>query len=206
MMDSNGSNTTAAAAVLAAKKHGELHGRQTLVLGGTGPVGHRAGAAFGSRRGTRSRGFTVVGAGQRGGRGHSQGGAGRRRERHSSGSTADLEAATQEVEVLIAAGAAGAELLTAAQREAMGGLRVAIDLNAVPPAGLGGIGVTDKAVERHGVLCYGAIGVGGTKMKIHKACLERLFEVERPGARHRANLRDRQVAGRCQVKPGSSMA
>ena len=58
----------------------------------------------------------------------------------------------------------------------MGGLRVAIDLNAVPPAGLGGIGVTDKAVERHGVLCYGAIGVGGTKMKIHKACLERLFE------------------------------
>ncbi len=58
----------------------------------------------------------------------------------------------------------------------MAGLRVAIDLNAVPPAGLGGIGVTDKAVERHGALCYGAIGVGGTKMKIHKACLERLFE------------------------------
>jgi hypothetical protein len=34
----------------------------------------------------------------------------------------------------------------------------------------------DKAQERDGVLCYGAIGVGGTKMKIHKAALQRLFE------------------------------
>src|SRR5580700_2571891 len=42
MMDSNGSNTTAAAAVLAAKKHVDLSGRLALVLGGTGPVGQRA--------------------------------------------------------------------------------------------------------------------------------------------------------------------
>jgi hypothetical protein len=53
---------------------------------------------------------------------------------------------------------------------------VAIDLNAVPPAGLAGIEVMDKGVERHGAVCYGAIGVGGTKMKIHKACVARLFE------------------------------
>ncbi len=52
---------------------------------------------------------------------------------------------------------------------------VAIDLNAVPPAGLAGIEVTDKAVDRNGVACYGAIGVGGTKMKIHKAAIGRLF-------------------------------
>src|SRR5438093_105358 len=42
MMDSNGSNTTAAAAVLAARKHIPLSGASALVLGGTGPVGHRA--------------------------------------------------------------------------------------------------------------------------------------------------------------------
>lgn len=42
MMDSNGSNTTAAAAVLACRKHVPLAGASVLVLAGTGPVGHRA--------------------------------------------------------------------------------------------------------------------------------------------------------------------
>ena len=55
-------------------------------------------------------------------------------------------------------------------------LRVAIDLNAVSPLGLGGVELLDKAVERDGAICYGAIGVGGTKMKIHKAAIQRLFE------------------------------
>jgi methylenetetrahydrofolate/methylenetetrahydromethanopterin dehydrogenase (NADP+) len=55
-------------------------------------------------------------------------------------------------------------------------LRVAIDLNAVPPLGLEGIEVMDKAKDRDGLICYGALGVGGTKMKIHKAAIRRLFE------------------------------
>ena len=42
MMDSNGSNTTASAAVLAAAKHIPLQGTEAIVLGGTGPVGQRA--------------------------------------------------------------------------------------------------------------------------------------------------------------------
>ncbi|MCA9071777.1 MAG: bifunctional NADP-dependent methylenetetrahydromethanopterin dehydrogenase/methylenetetrahydrofolate dehydrogenase, partial [Planctomycetaceae bacterium] len=42
MMDSNGSNTTAAAAVLSAAKHLDLKNIQALVAGGTGPVGMRA--------------------------------------------------------------------------------------------------------------------------------------------------------------------
>jgi hypothetical protein len=49
-------------------------------------------------------------------------------------------------------------------------------LSAVPPAGLGGIEVTDSGKARDGMLCYGAIGVGGTKMKIHKAAIRQLFE------------------------------
>ena len=76
---------------------------------------------------------------------------------------------------MIAAGAPGVELLAEETRWQAKALRVAIDLNAVPPAGLAGVGVTDKAVEKDGVVCYGAIGVGGTKMKIHKAAIARLF-------------------------------
>src|SRR5262249_29442619 len=41
LLDSNGANTTAAAAVRAAAKHLPLKSAKALVLGGTGPVGQR---------------------------------------------------------------------------------------------------------------------------------------------------------------------
>ena len=68
------------------------------------------------------------------------------------------------------------ELLPADARKAAAGLKVAIDLSAVPPLGIGGIEATDKAQQRDGAICYGALGVGGTKMKIHKAAIAQLFE------------------------------
>ena len=42
LLDANGANTTAAAAVLAAEKHSPLADSIAVVLGGTGPVGRRA--------------------------------------------------------------------------------------------------------------------------------------------------------------------
>ncbi len=78
--------------------------------------------------------------------------------------------------MLIAAGPAGVEVVPNATLATAQSLRVAIDLNAAPPLGIGGIEVMDKAVSRHGCACYGAIGVGGAKMKLHKAALRRLFE------------------------------
>ncbi|MEO8495648.1 MAG: NAD(P)-dependent methylenetetrahydromethanopterin dehydrogenase, partial [Planctomycetota bacterium] len=42
MLDANGANTTAAAAVLAAARHVDLSQSEALVLAGTGPVGQRA--------------------------------------------------------------------------------------------------------------------------------------------------------------------
>jgi len=87
----------------------------------------------------------------------------------------EISQALAGAQIVIAAGAAGVELLPVAVRRNAVGLQVAIDLNAVPPAGIGGIEAMDKAKERDGVICYGAIGVGGTKMKIHRAAIERLF-------------------------------
>ena len=66
-------------------------------------------------------------------------------------------------------------LLPAKIRASCKTLRVAIDLNAVPPSGIEGIDVMDKAVVRDDVVCYGAIGIGGTKMKIHRAAIQQLF-------------------------------
>ena len=91
-------------------------------------------------------------------------------------SAGELDAALDGVQLLIAAGAAGVQFLSQDQWRSRENLRVAIDLNAVPPVGLEGIGVADKGVEQGAVTCYGAIGVGGLKMKVHKAAVHKLFE------------------------------
>lgn len=176
MMDSNGSNTTAAAAVLSARKHLELKDCIALVLAGTGPVGQRAAQILASegahvrvasrskdkaekvceaiRAATKSEHLTAFGTSTRD----------------------ELLEACRHAQLIIAAGAAGVELLPADVRKSLSSLKVAIDLNAVPPAGIGGIEVMDKAADRDGVICFGAIGVGGRKMKIHKAAIKSLFE------------------------------
>lgn len=175
LMDSNGSNTTAAAAVLAAAKHLDLSSTTALVLAGTGPVGQRA-AQIISRLGgsvriaSRSKDRAEVTCESV--RTQVDGASVSAVETSSPESTL---AAAEGAELIIATGAAGIQLLSAEQRSSLNALKVAIDLNAVPPAGLEGVEVLDKAVELDGVLCYGAIGVGGTKMKIHKAAVQKLF-------------------------------
>ncbi len=175
MLDSNGANTTAAAAVLSAAKHCNLANVTAVVLGGTGPVGSRvarllalegARVQVASRR--RDRAETVCQAIR-------QRVSGAHLEAVEVSSADGAVATLANAQVVIAAGAPGVELATSEARTASRSLEVAIDLSAVPPLGLTGIDVTDKAQERDGTVCYGAIGVGGTKMKIHKECIRRLF-------------------------------
>jgi hypothetical protein len=175
MLDSNGSNTTAAAAVLSARRHLPLAGTRAMVLAGTGPVGQRvaqllviegAQVRLGSRR-LESAARTAEAI--RGFR------PGADIEPVVTATAEELAAACHDRQLIISAGAAGIELLPAGLRDQLPELQVAIDLNAVPPVGIAGIDPLEKAVERQGTVCYGAIGVGGLKMKIHKACLKRLF-------------------------------
>ena len=176
MMDANGANTTAAAAVLAAKRHLDLQGVRALVLGATGPVGQRvvrllaregAHVRAGSRRQDRAAGVCTAVA---------EAVPDATLEPVATDSAGAVSTAMQDVTLAIAAGAAGVTLLTRDARSACPSLKVLIDLNAVPPLGVEGVDVMDKAVERDGILHYGAIGVGETKMKIHKAAIAALFE------------------------------
>src|SRR5262245_18068001 len=175
LLDANGANTTAAAAVLAAAKHVDLRGATAVVLGGTGPVGERA-ARLLARQGANVRlaSRTLSRASE----------ACQRIAKHVTdanltpcqcASTSETVATLDGATIAISAGAAGVELLPAEARQRAGSLQVAIDLNAVPPAGIAGIEATDKAKDKGGLICYGAIGVGGTKMKIHRAAIQRLF-------------------------------
>jgi hypothetical protein len=90
----------------------------------------------------------------------------------SAGAASVLDGAT----MLLNTGPAGVNLVPKSAWAGRAGLRAAADLNAVPPLGIEGIEVADNAVERDGVTVFGALGVGGLKMKIHKACIARLFE------------------------------
>jgi hypothetical protein len=77
--------------------------------------------------------------------------------------------------VIVAAGAAGSPLLDASGRALAARARLIIDLNAVPPAGIAGIAPGDKARQDGAAVVYGALGVGGLKMKIHKGAIDRIF-------------------------------
>jgi hypothetical protein len=175
MLDSNGANTTAAAAVRAAGRHLDLAKASSLVLGGTGPVGQRVARLLAKhggqvRIGSRQldRAEVVATAIRRAVLGANVSGV-------SVASSGDGPKALNGCDLVVAAGAPGAVLLPRKIRETSKSLKVAIDLNGVPPAGIEGVELPDKGAERDGVVCYGALGVGGTKMKVHKAAIAELF-------------------------------
>jgi hypothetical protein len=77
--------------------------------------------------------------------------------------------------LVISAGAAGAVLLDAAARALAVEAAVLVDLNAVPPAGIAGILPADKGRHDAAAAVWGALGVGGLKMRIHRTAIERIF-------------------------------
>jgi hypothetical protein len=186
LFDANGCNTTAAAAVLAVvrgveaqgeKGTGSFEGTPVAVLGATGPVGQRvarlllrlgARVSVGSRQLDRARDV----AGRLGAL------TGCAPTPFSTADTPSLRAGIEGHSIVVAAGAAGVTLLPADVRRALADLKVVVDLNAVPPAGIEGVAAHDKGTERDGVLCWGALGVGGTKMKIHKRAIQELFTAQ----------------------------
>jgi hypothetical protein len=176
MLDPNGSNTTAAAAVRTVLQRQSLNNATVLVLGGTGPVGQRVAylaAQLGAEVRVASRQLA-----------RAQETAERLRARLPSarivaGETASedgLRQAVQGCQVIIGSGAAGVRILPRTVWLGQPQLRILVDLNAVPPSGIEGVEPTDNGVERDGVLCFGALAVGNLKMKIHKAAIARLFE------------------------------
>jgi hypothetical protein len=175
MLDSNGSNTTAAAAVACMAGNIDFAGKKAVVLAGTGPVGQRA-AALLAREGanvslTARKMERAVDACKN------------MKDRFDVELT-PVEAfdnnarakAIENAEIVVATGAAGVELLTLEQWQNNPAIKIMADANATPPIGIGGINMMDKGIDRHGKIIWGAIGFGGLKLLLHRACIARLFE------------------------------
>jgi methylenetetrahydrofolate/methylenetetrahydromethanopterin dehydrogenase (NADP+) len=184
LVDPSGANTTAAAAVVSAGRHLNLTSDlaapvSTVVLGGTGPVGQRV------VRLLAAKGVQVAVASRSLARAEATVAAVRSRipaarltaleSPAGFSSQSPFGRAVAGADLIVAAGAAGATLLDHGGRAAAGRARVLIDLNAVPPAGITGVEPQDKARADGAAVCYGPFGIGGLKMKIHRAAIERIF-------------------------------
>jgi predicted dinucleotide-binding enzyme len=175
MLDSNGSNTTAVAAVVKIEEAlGDLSGKRVLILAGTGPVGQRA-AGLLAKDGAA---VTITS------RKPEQGEKARRAIQERFQVAVDIvgmadssEAARvlEGAEVVLSSGPAGVQMVPRSAWSGRKELKVIVDLNAVVPLGVEGVELTDEGVERDGVRAFGAFGVGNFKTKLHKACVARLF-------------------------------
>jgi NADPH:quinone reductase-like Zn-dependent oxidoreductase len=153
---------------------GDLRAKRVLILAGTGPVGQRA-AGLLAKDGAH---VTITSRKPEQGE--------KARQFISARFNVQVDAVTfndpsalpellQGVEVLLNSGPAGVQMVSKSAWTGAKALRVAVDLNAVPPLGIEGIEVNDAGGKRNGVVVFGAFGVGNLKTKLHKACVARLF-------------------------------
>ena len=175
MADPNGSNTTAVAAVLKIVRATSVAGKRAVIFAGTGPVGVRAGMLLAKE------GCQVVLTSRTLSRAED---ACRSIHQRFQLNITPLEVrdeattarAVQEANILLTCGAAGIELVKKELWSAVPSVEVVADVNAVPPTGVGGIKPSDDGKPREGRVAFGALGIGGLKMKIHRASVAKLFE------------------------------
>jgi methylenetetrahydrofolate/methylenetetrahydromethanopterin dehydrogenase (NADP+) len=178
MLDSDGCNTTAATAIAMIAKGRDLNGRRALILG-VGPVGLRSatllagegcevlatsipGDVLGTDSYRRPRGLAAA----------EQLGI----DVREPADRAEMEAALEGANIVLAAGPAGVEVLRKEVWASNPTIELLADYNAAEPLGIEGVEAGDDLVEREGKLVLGALGIGGKKMKTHKECVRRLFE------------------------------
>jgi hypothetical protein len=178
MLDSNGCNTTACTTVARLAKEMDLDGRQVVIVG-AGAVGLRAAKLlidegcdvtvsgipkdrFEGREYRRARGLSVA----------EDRGMQIAEPEHDDALKKLLDGAS----LVLAAGPAGIEVLPASVWREVDSIEVLADFNAAEPLGIEGTDAQDDLKDYDGKRVLGALAIGGPKMKVHKACIRRLFE------------------------------
>ena len=176
MLDSNGSNTTAAAAVAKLAGSTAIAGKKAVVLAGTGPVGQRA-AIMLAMEGAAEVIVTSRHLAQAAKACSDM--KARFGIQLTPAAAPDLKARAKVVDgahIIFATGAAGVELLKEEHWRDHPTLELIADANTTPPLGVGGTDIMDRGTIRHGKLVWGALGFGSLKLALQRACIARLFE------------------------------
>src|SRR6202163_1288539 len=156
MFDCNGSNTTASAAVAWLAHRRILAGKRAVVLGGSGPVGQRAAvllaregaevAITGRKRDVVQAACDAI---------HARFGIVVRAV--EAPTNVERGAATEGAHVVLATGAAGITLLDESQWRDSASLELVADANASPPAGIEGVGQSDRGLLKHAMILFGPL-------------------------------------------------
>jgi methylene-tetrahydromethanopterin dehydrogenase len=165
------------------KHHGHgLQGQRVVVLGGTGPVGRVAGVLaahsgaevrLSSREGAEAAEAAAHETGERFGVAlHGVSGGGREAVR----------ASITQADIVLACAAAGVQVVAPDDLAFATRLKVAADVNAVPPEGIAGVGVMDDAVPLAGTSAVGigALAIGNVKYQTQHRLLVQMLNAEKP--------------------------
>ncbi len=185
--DPSGAFTTAAGMIAAVEKtlidtfNTSLKDKNILVLGGTGPVGQIA-AVIAAQAGANVR---IIGRQlektQRIARLCSEE-FGEGNITISAGLDADKADYLQTADVVLATGAAGIELLNATLIASAPQLKVAADVNAVPPSGISGVDAfangTFIPYSTGGAVGIGALAIGNIKYQAQNRLLKKMITDE----------------------------
>ena len=187
--DPSGAFTTAAGLVaVVEKKLQEVHdtdlvGKRVFVFGGSGPVGTTA-SVIAARAGAQ---VAIVGHGSDE---HRYRVVATCKERYNvelepaDGSSDTLkEQLLSDADVIFGTARAGIQVLSAKNLRAATKLKVAADLNAVPPLGIEGIDLMDdgKVIEGlNGAVGVGALAVGNIKYQVQQALLKDMVTTAKP--------------------------
>jgi len=187
--DPSGAFTTAAGMVAASERElnnkfkiPELKGLNILILGGTGPVGQVA-AVIAAQAGANVK---LVGrqlekaqrivdlCNQE---------FGNNEINIEAGVDSDKADYIQSTDIIFATGAAGIELASAELIAAAPQLKIAADVNAVPPAGIAGVDAfhdgTSIKGSKSGALGIGALAIGNVKYQAQNRLLKKMIETDK---------------------------
>ncbi len=175
MLNSNGCNTTAAAAVALMTQAQSVADQTALVLAGTGPVGQRTAALLALE------GAKVRLTSRRLDRAEAACQAIQTRfnceiQPLAVSDDASTQAGLDAAHIVVSAGKAGVELLAEDAWRDHPTLEMLVDISTARPTGIGGLKASDKGKERGGKLSFGGLGIGAMTLKVHQACVAKLFE------------------------------
>lgn len=187
--DPSGAFTTAAGMVAKVEKAlNDIHDTDfedlcVVALGGTGPVGMAA-AVIAAKAGAKVK---IMGRKKD----KAQRVAGICNAEYGSDMTGILGEANEhldsfldEVDVVFATAAAGIQVMNEEQVKKAGRLKVAADVNAVPPTGIAGLDVMDDAApidgSVSGAVGIGALAIGNAKYQTQHILLQQMREAEKP--------------------------
>lgn len=187
--DPSGAFTTAAG-MMACVEHGlkekfdtDLKGKHVVIMGGTGPVGSAA-AVLAAKAGAD---VQIMGrkkekseqVAELCNREYGEGTTGIRGEANSM-----IGEVTKSADVILAAVAAGVQVISEEHIKSASALKVVADVNAVPPSGIAGLDAMDdcKAIEGSGsgAIGIGALVIGNVKYQTQNRLLQEMRAADKP--------------------------